>query len=64
MSDETHRIGNALIENTHGLMKIRCRRPTSSRFSTRFWSGHGSRSAMFLTVLATASFLTIAMPPP
>ena len=43
MSEDTHRIGNALIVKTHGLMKIRCRRPTSSRFVTRFSFGHGSR---------------------
>ena len=43
MSDDTQRIGNALIVNTHGLMKMRCRRPTSSRFVTRFSSGQGSR---------------------
>ena len=53
MSDDTHRIGNALMVNTHGLMKMRCRRPDSSRFSTRFASGHGSASAMARTRAAS-----------
>ena len=34
--------GNALIVNTHGLMKIRCKRPTSNRLSMRFSSGQRS----------------------
>ena len=64
MSDETHRIGNALIVNTPGLMKIRCSLPTSSRFSTRFASGHGSASASARTRAAIAASRTSASPPP
>ena len=64
MSDETQRIGNALMVNTHGLMKIRCRRPTSSLFFTRSALGQGSCAARALTRLARAAFRTSAMPPP
>ena len=39
MSDDTHRIGNALIVNTHGLMKMRCRRPMSSRLRHALFVG-------------------------
>ena len=64
MSADTQSTGKSEIENTHGLTKIRCRRPISSRSRTRFSLGHGSASTVARTFAATAGSCTSASPPP